>query len=130
MFQTLVEAVQGVLKADEHEALKVVAKRLPHDKNQQHFVDDLLNMDAGIQLIDYPDKQQVQDEQKSVCYKLDGIEHFQFEFAQKRNEVRSQEKQRRVDPNRARLPKLYIQEEAKLYTPQDTCRNWRSNTRK
>ena len=86
-------------------------------------------MDAGIELIDYHEKEQVQDEQKSVCYKLDGIEDFQFELAPKRNEVRSQKKKRRVDPNRARLPKIYMQEEAKLYIPQDACSIWISNSR-
>ena len=68
----------GVLKVDEGEAIKIVAKRLPHDKNQQHFCDYSLGMDSGIELIDYHDKHQVQDEQKSVCYKLDGIENVRF----------------------------------------------------
>ena len=105
---------------DEGEAIKIIAKRLPHDKNQQHFSDYLLGMDRGIELIDYHDKQQVQDKQKSVCYKLDGIENVRFELAQKRQDIRSQNK-RRVDPNRVRLPKLYTQEEAKLNIPQETC---------
>ena len=78
LFQTLMEAVMGILKVDEVRAMKIVARRLPHDKNQLHFSDYLLGMDSGIELIVYHDKQQVQDEQKSVCYKLDGIEMFRF----------------------------------------------------
>ena len=118
----------GILKVDEVQAMKIVARRSPHDKIQQHFSDYLLGMDSGIELIDYHDKQQVQDEQKSVCYKLDGIENFRYELAQKRQDIRSQKK-RLVHPNRVRLPKLYIQEEAKLYIPQETCSIWMSNTR-
>ena len=90
LFQTLMEAVMGILKVDEVQAMKIVARPLPHDKIQQHFSDNLLRMDSGIELIDYHDQQQVQDEQKSVCYKLDGIDNFRFELAQKRQDIRSQ----------------------------------------
>ena len=77
----------GILKVDEVQAMKIVARRLPHDKSRQHFSDYLLGMDRGIELIDYHDQQQVQDEQKSVCYTLDGIDNFGLELAQKRQDI-------------------------------------------
>ena len=57
LFQTLMQAVQGVLHVDEHRALDICKVRISNDRNAEHFTEQLLNLDEAIELIDTHDKE-------------------------------------------------------------------------
>ena len=100
LFQTLMQAVQGVLNVDEHRALDICKVRISNDRNAEHFAEQLLNLDEAISLIDTHDKEVYKEETNRAEMAQESMDGFVEEFRLMRQGLTTQKRKKGEDrPN-------------------------------
>lgn len=141
LFETLYAAIMQTLDISEGDALALVGIRIATERNALQFSDELLEMDAAIEIIDSRDREEVQQERRSDSAKKQDVETFSKAFREKREQVQAATANKKAKTGqRSRggassssahpkvLPKTITQAEAKQFLPLG-CAVWRSNTR-
>lgn len=142
LFDTLYATTMQILSISEGDALAIVGIRIAAERNAMQFSEELLEMDAAIEIIDSRDRDEVQQERKAATNKKQDIDTFSKAFRAKREQVRTLCAKKAKPGNRGRgggsssssasrpavLPKTITQAEAKQFLPAG-CAVWRSNTR-
>ena len=86
-FQTLMEAVIGILDIDMHDVLDNVGTRFRLDRHDQHYGDVLASVDEALDVIDKHDRQGFKDEQAAAVTQKEVLDSFVLEFLSQRAEV-------------------------------------------
>ena len=114
LFQTLMEAVIGILDIDMHDALDMVGKRSPLGRNDQHYGDVLASVDETLDVIDKHDRQGFKDEQAASVTRKEVLDSFVLEFQFQRAEVDEKlPKRKRANETTQMLPTMVTQAEAR-----------------
>ena len=127
LFDTLMSAVERILGLTGEKALEVVAQRQCTQKHSQAFAEELLQMDAAIEIFDQADRQSLNDDMKGAQSKLDNIEDFKVQLAEARSTVFAAKRQKALK-DRPVLPRVMSQEEAAVFAP-PSAHVWISNYR-
>lgn len=145
LFDTMYIATQKILGLSDADVLAIVGLRIVAERNSMHFGEELLEMDAAIEVIDCKDREEVQQERKSAGNKKPEFETLSKAFKEKRQEVQAAAKPAKRPTTTALksdarggasssssrpavIPKTITHAEAIQYLPPG-CAVWRSNTR-
>ena len=127
LFETLFQAVKGLLNCTDEEAMPIMGKRLADQNVSQAFADEMRGLDVAMDLFEPQDRDALKSDIKVAEAKEESIADFKVELASQRQTMEKKKKQK-LASQRPKVPHIYTQVEAAVWAPAG-CSVWLGTTR-